>query len=337
MKGIAHFVSGVAVATCFPEIVHSASQSLAFGPALGGLAGLLPDTLDFKVTRYFRRVDDEIDPAEIVDGLGNPHPQSIADRIARAMNRAYMSDETVQIRLHTVRLGADLWRRWNIAFDLARSEVVVGIGPVVTTAQVPFAGSELPGLEPGRAQVHAHILQTYDAETQIDVFDGPSLAFERVDDALHVTFLPWHRAWSHSLLMALSVGVVGWLLAPAYGLAMALAVLAHIVEDQIGFMGCNLLFPASRKRTRGLGWIHSGEAIPNFLIVWVGLAVILLNLDRFSETPILPVLPYVLVVIVLPCLSLLALSVWPRLRAKRQPAEVGAAVEALDETDEIDI
>jgi len=97
VKGIAHFVSGVAVATCFPEIVHNASQSLAFGPALGGLAGLLPDTLDFKVTRYFRRVDDEIDPAEIVDGLGNPDPQSIADRIARAMNRAYMSDETVQI------------------------------------------------------------------------------------------------------------------------------------------------------------------------------------------------------------------------------------------------
>ena len=71
--------------------------------------------------------------------------------------------------------------------------------------------------------------------------------------------------------------------------------------------------------------------------MWVGLAVILLNLDRFSETPILPVLPYVLVVIVLPFLSLLALSVWPRLRAIRQPAELGAAVEALDETDEIDI
>jgi membrane-bound metal-dependent hydrolase YbcI (DUF457 family) len=131
--------------------------------------------------------------------------------------------------------------------------------------------------------------------------------------------------------------LLGWFLAPAYGLALALAVLSHIVEDQIGFMGCNLLFPASRKRTRGLGWIRSGEAIPNFLVVWVGLAVILLNLDRFSETPILPVLPYLLVVIVLPCLFLLALSIWPWLQAKRQPTELIAAVEALDETDEIDI
>jgi len=64
MKGIAHFAVGVAVATFFPEIVHDAAQSLAFGPVLGGIAGLLPDTLDFKLLRYLQRPDEVIDPAK---------------------------------------------------------------------------------------------------------------------------------------------------------------------------------------------------------------------------------------------------------------------------------
>jgi membrane-bound metal-dependent hydrolase YbcI (DUF457 family) len=345
VKGIAHFATGVAIATFFPGIVHSAAQDLSFGPLLGGLAALIPDTLDFKLGRYFYRLDDEIDPARIAGKPGQPDPQAIAERIAAAMNRAYEERKEVRIQLHTVRLGADLWRQWSVAFDLERSQVVVCIGPVVTTGQVPFSGSEIPGLGAGRAQVSAVILPTYDVETKIDVFSGPSLAFAGTGEAVEVTFLPWHRAWSHSLLMALLLGGVGFLVAPAYGLAMALAALAHIVEDQLGFMGSNLFFPIARKRTMGLKWISSGDAIPNFLTVWLSLAAILLNLDRFSAAPILPVLPYVLAVVVVPGLLLLGLNVWAGLRSRRRPAPgrwkippaAMAAVEALDETGEVDI
>jgi len=197
--------------------------------------------------------------------------------------------------------------------------------------------SEIPGLAEGRASVDARILHTYDAETKIDIFSGPSLAFERADDAVEVTFLPWHRAWTHSLFMAGLLGAAGFLIAPVYGLAMALAALAHIVEDQMGFMGSNLLFPLTRKRAMGLKLLRSGDAIPNFLAVWVSLAVILLNLDRFSEAPVIPVWPYVLVVIVAPCLLGLGLRAWLSLQTRRQPASVLAAVEALDETAEVDI
>jgi membrane-bound metal-dependent hydrolase YbcI (DUF457 family) len=345
VKGIAHFTTGVAIATFFPGIVSGAAQGLSFGPLLGGLAALIPDTLDFKLGRYFYRQDDEIDPATIADKPGQPDPQAIAERIAAAMNRAYEEGKEVRIQLHTVRLGADLWRQWSVAFDLERSQVVVHIGPVVTTGQVPFSGSGISGLEVGRAQVNAAILPTYDAETKIDVFSGPSLAFARTGDAIEVTFLPWHRAWTHSLLMALLLGAIGFLVAPAYGLVMTLAALAHILEDQLGFMGSNLFFPITRKRTKGLKWISSGDAIPNFLTVWISLAVILLNLDRFSAAPILPVLPYVLAVIVVPGLLLLGLKVWADLRSRRQPAPglwripppAMAAVEALDETGEVDI
>lgn len=345
MKGIAHFLTGVAVATFFPEIVHNAAQNLSFGPLLGGLAGLLPDTLDFKFVRYFDRLDEEIDPTKISTEAGHPDPQAMAERIAAAMNRAYESGRHVKVHILTLRLGADLWRQYSVAFDLVRNQVVVRIGPVVTTGQVPYADSEIPGLRPGRAQVNARILQTYDAETKIDIFDGPSLAFEKAGDAVEVTFLPWHRAWSHSLAMVLLLGAVGFFLTPLYGLAMALATLAHIAADQLGFMGSNLFFPFTRKRTMGLKWLHSGDAIPNFLAVWVSLAVILINLDRFSGAPSIPVWPYVLGVIVTPSLFCLGLRGWDRLRARRQPAAVlpnispgaMAAVEALDETAEVDI
>jgi membrane-bound metal-dependent hydrolase YbcI (DUF457 family) len=337
MKGIAHFLTGVAVASFFPEIVYGASQSLSFGPVLGGIAGLLPDTIDFKVARYFAPLDDEIDPAAILTDHGQPDPQAVAERIAAAMDRAYDGGRPVRVQLHTVRLGADLWRQWRVTFDLDFREVRVSIGPAVTTAQVPLAGSEIPGLLPGRAPVKAPILPTYDAETTIDIFSGPSLAFERDDDTIAVTFVPWHRAWSHSLLMALLLGAIGFALSPALGLAMALAVLAHIAADQMGYMGCNFLFPLTRERSKGLGLFRSGDALPNLLAVWLSLAVILLNLDRFSAAPLLPVVPYLLVAIVAPCLLCVGLHLRHSHRALRQPQPVLAAVEALDETAEVDI
>jgi hypothetical protein len=51
MKGIAHFITGVALATFFPEVVQSGAQGSLL-PMLGGIAGILPDTLDFKFARY---------------------------------------------------------------------------------------------------------------------------------------------------------------------------------------------------------------------------------------------------------------------------------------------
>ncbi|MFC2036688.1 metal-dependent hydrolase [Chloroflexota bacterium] len=345
MKGIAHFVTGVAVATFFPDLVYGASQNLSFAPLLGGLAGLLPDTLDFKAVRYFYRVDEEIDPAKITSSAGFPDPQAIASRIAAAMNLAYESGEQVRLHLHTLKLGADLWRQYSVAFDLARRQVVVRIGPEVTTAQVPYPGSEISGPKLARAQVSAPIAYTYEAETKIDIFSGPFLAFDRVGDVIQVTFMPWHRIWTHSLAMVLLLGSLGFLLTPIYGLAMALAALGHIITDQMGFMGCNFLFPFTQKRTMGLEWMRSGDAVPNFATVWTGLAVIVLNLDRFSNAPVIPVGPYVLGLIVLPCLLLLGLSRWTRSNARRRsqptlrrlaPAAM-VAVEALDETDEVDI
>ena len=59
MKGFTHFMSGIAVASCFPQAVHMASQEQSFILCLGGIFGILPDTLDFKLARYFHRSDFE--------------------------------------------------------------------------------------------------------------------------------------------------------------------------------------------------------------------------------------------------------------------------------------
>ena len=345
MKGIAHFATGLAVASFFPGVVHSAAQSSSFGLVLGGLAGLLPDTLDFKFFRYFERVDDEIDPAKITTTEGYPDPQAMAQRIAAAMNHAYKRNTRTKVQLHTLRLGTDLWRQYSVTLDAVSRQVLVRIGPIVTTGQVPYVGSEISGLAPGQVQVEAPILHTYDAETKIDIFSGPSLAFERADDAVKVTFVPWHRVWTHSLLMVLLLGAIGTLIGPVYGLVMAMAALAHILADQMGCMGCNLFFPLTRSRAPGLRWMRSGDAIPNFLTVWISMAVLFLNLDRFSEAPSIPVWPYLLGMIMVPCLFFLGLATWDRLRSHRQPAAYPqrlavaamAAVEALDETSEVDI
>ena len=332
MKGIAHFVIGVAAATFFPEVVHGAAQSLAFGPVLGGIAGLLPDTLDFKFLRYFERLDVVVDPARTVDADGAPDPGAMAAQIAAALEQVYEGGDPLRIQLHSLKLGSDLWQRWSVALDAEQGRVTVAIGPAVTTGQVAVGGAR-PAVS--HAPVRAPVRYEYRDEIQVDIFRGPSLAFRRVEDAVEVIFLPWHRAWTHSLLAILLAGALGALLAPIYGLVMAVAVAAHIVADQLGHLGSSLLFPLTRRRVPGLGLIHSGDALPNFLAVWLSCAVILLNLDRFSASPAIPVVPYVLTIIVLPCLALVALSLAP---GGARVAEGSPAIsEVLEESSQSDV
>jgi membrane-bound metal-dependent hydrolase YbcI (DUF457 family) len=330
MKGIAHFISGVAVATFFPQAVQAAAQDLSFILVLGGIGGILPDTLDFKLARYFERVDYSVDPDPAV-----PDPQAIAETLARALERAF-EGELVTVQLHTVKLGADLWRQYRVLFDTEAGEVVVRIGPLVTTAQVPYPASELVEPAEGRASVHEPMRPTYDAETVVDIFSGPALAFRRRGDAVEVVFLPWHRRWSHSLLLALGLGLLGALLSPLHGLVLGLGALVHILEDQLGHMGSNLLFPLTRRRIPGLRLLRSGDALPNFLTVWLSLVLIVFNLDRFSATPLLTPPPYFLTTLIVPWTLILSASWLLGRRRAPRTTEAIAVSEVLEEAAEIE-
>ena len=331
MKGIAHFITGVTIATFFPEVVQQAAGGSVL-PMLGGIAGILPDTLDFKFARYFERYDLEIDPGP------EPGAREIAERVVGAMRRAYETGKPQNIMLHTIRLGADLWRQYTIRFDPEQGEVTVCIGPIVNTGQVPLPGSEPEEAEEVRVKVGVPMMPTYDAENRIDIFSGPSFKFERRGDKLHVHFLDWHRRWSHSLTLAAAVGLVAGLLFGKWaGIVAGLGFAGHILEDQLGFMGSNLFYPFTKRRTTGLQLLRSGDAIPNFLTVWTSIALILFNLDRFSAQPLLNPWWFLGLAIVLPVVVLGGLYQWQRRREKPEAKESLRQRDILSEMEEVEI
>ncbi len=339
MKGIVHFLSGVAVATFFPDAVNLAATQSSFILVLGGIGGLLPDTLDFRGARFFEKPDVDIDP----------HPadfdaQAIATRVAEVINRVAVTQQKLILRLRTMRLGADLWRQYSLRFDVPHNEVIVKLGPVVNTSQMPFPESEVEGglsrppAREGRASVNVRVLPTYGAETKIDIFGGPSFSLEWRNQQVEINFIPWHRAWSHSFTVAALFGIlVGIPFGVTAGLIAALGVATHIVEDQLGFLGSNLFFPITKRRSEGLKLIHSGDAVPNFFAVWTALVIILFNLDRLSPAPLIEPLKY-FGLAWLPALFLLATYVSGRVRAEKQPQASSSALQQADlvqETQEV--
>ena len=344
MKGITHFISGVAIATFFPPVVQMAAEGSLL-PVLGGIAGILPDTLDFKFARYFEAFDLEIDPGP------QPDAQRIAAALVGAMRSAFEADQPQSVMLHTIRLGADLWRQYVVRFDPAQGEIAVRIGPVVTTGQVPFPGSEPAGAEEVRARVGVPLVHTYDAENRVDIFSGPSFHFVRQGERLHVHFLDWHRRWSHSLTLAAALGLAtaaaaalaalaagGLTPTPLWaGLVVGLGCAGHVLEDQLGYMGSNLFYPFTRERAAGLRLLRSGDAIPNFLTVWTAGALILFNLDRFSAAPRLDPAVFLLLAVALPLAVLGGLYYLQRQRAEPEAPEADQQRDIVSEAEETDV
>lgn len=345
MKGITHFITGVAIATFFPEVVRAGAQGSLL-PVLGGIAGILPDTLDFKFGRYFESYDLEIDPGP------EPDARRIAEQVAGAMRRAYESQKPQNVMLHTIRLGADLWRQYAIRFDPEQGGVAVRVGPIVNTSQSPLPGSEPEGTEEVRVRIGMPLVYTYDAENKVDIFSGPSFKFERQGDKLYVHFLDWHRRWSHSLTLAAALGLltaggaalIEFLTRGAFtrtplwaGLVVALGFAGHVLEDQLGFMGSNLFWPFTRRRAVGARLLRSGDAVPNFLTVWTALALILFNLDRFSARPLLNPWLYLGLAVVLPLVVLGGLYQWRRRRGKPEAQESLRQQDIVAETKEVEV
>lgn len=334
---------------------------------MGGIAAILPDTLDFRITRYLERYDAEIDPGP------EPDARRIATQLVEVMERAYATGEPQDVMLHNIRLSADLWRQYTVHFDSDRDAVAVGIGPLVNGGRVPVQGSDRPPMSSpppakadgaplsppqrqensgnaARIKVSAPLARVHEAKMTIDVFSGPSFKFERRGDELEVHFLDWHRRWSHSFTLAAVCGIGTASVAalaewfshggrtgfPLWaGLVVGLGFVSHVLTDQLGHLGCNLLYPFSRRRTNGLRLLHSGDVIPNFLTVWSATAMIILSLDRFSTQPILSPLWLAGLAIWLPVVLLGGLYQWQRSRAVSGPKPVSQQQVPVPEPDEI--
>lgn len=279
MKGIVHFVAGVAVASCFPFAVEAGANGNPIYFILGGCFGLLPDTVDFKFIKFFYKHDIEIapDPNDL-------DSEMIADAISASINRVYETGKATSIKLDTVRLGADLWQRYEVRIDGMKRQVEVAFKDIVNTGLQVVKCCRKSELKHAISFIDCNIKLDYMTVITVDILDGPVLCIEPRDNSVGIRFLPWHRAWSHSLLIALLISLVGVLvLGISAGLVIFAALAAHIVVDQLGFMGCNLFYPFTKNRIVGLGLARSMASLPNLVAVWASILLVFWNLTRFAE------------------------------------------------------
>jgi len=289
MKGLTHFVMGITIATCFPLAVKASVTDGALILLLGGIFGILPDTLDFRFAKYLEKHDYEVDPDPY-----NLNPTEIARKMAEAIDEAWDENKKVQIQFHTMKMSADLWRQYKLMIDTDNKKIVCQIGPLVTTGKSPLPGTEPPeDRATGEWPFKADVLHTYDKWTYVDIFSGPDFAFVPEEDHIRVDFIPFHRKWTHSFTVPFLFMPIGFLL---YGLTplgytAAFIILfsywGHVLLDQTGMMGSNLLPPFTKKRLPGLGWARSNDAIGNFFTNYMCGALALWNMNYFSPHPVL--------------------------------------------------
>ncbi|MDF1513978.1 MAG: metal-dependent hydrolase, partial [Anaerolineae bacterium] len=266
-------------------------------PLLGAVGGILPDTLDFKFVQFWENYDVEIDPGP------QPNAEDIADKIVQAIDHVKAHGETLHLRANTIRLGADVWQSYSIEFLIDMNEIVVRIGPQLNTGGHVLPGRAGTQAQVGRRSVNSPLKVPYAEAYPVDIFQGPSFLFSPADGAVRVDFLDWHHRWTHSFFTAVLVGLIAtlftgllanWSIAATAGLVTGLGYSLHIIQDQMGFMGCNLWWPLTTRRKPGFGWFHSVDALPNFITVWLSIWLILYNLDRHAPVSYIPGIPYLL-------------------------------------------
>lgn len=274
MKGIAHFAAAVAVTSCFPAAIRAGADGDPGYFILAAVFGLLPDTIDFRFLRFFYKHDITITPDPL-----DPDPEAIADAVADAADRVSDCGKPVTIKLNTMRLGADRWRRYSLQFDVPNRKVCVEIGPEVDTGQHMVGHAPVGEAREASVSIVSDVSPTYEATIQVDIFDGPSLELVPEGD-LRVTarLIPWHRRWSHSCVMLLLPALGAAVLDPLAGLVIYAAGASHILLDQLGFMGSALLYPFHRRRYDGFKLSRSGESLPNAVTVWLSCLLVFWNL-----------------------------------------------------------
>jgi len=286
MKGITHFMTGVAVSSFFGRAVEMAEFQKSWILILGGVYGIMADTLDFKFYSFFSRDDHEIDPDPL-----EPDASKIATDIGRAIEQAWDENRMIKIKCHTIRLGADLWRQYVVKFDAETNEVVVVINPIVTTSQIPFLGTEPKKYRVGCYRLRVPIVETHGRPTVVDIMNGPQIGFRKIGESVRVEFIPFHRTWTHSFFIGLvAAGVAalvaslaaGWEIGWYYGLVAAAAYWSHLICDLTGYMGASFFWPFWKKRTAGLKWWKANSADSNFIFNYACLVVTIFNLNRFT-------------------------------------------------------
>ena len=91
------------------------------------------------------------------------------------------------------------------------------------------------------------------------------------------------------MVLSALLGLAGWLLwGRSAAIVMAGAHALHWLVDQAGYLGSNMMFPFTSRRSPGRKWTHSGEASVNAGIVWFCSLLVFWNLYSSSGFPASP-------------------------------------------------
>lgn len=332
MKGITHFLTGIATASCFPLAIQTAFADKSFLMVFGGFCGILPDTLDFKFARYFWKHDYKVRLTE-----DNLDARLAAETMAKAIDQAAATGKRVRVKLDVMRISTNYYRTYAVMIDNDRKEITAYIGPLKTMSHCMARGESLPSdaarfravAEKGPIRVMADIAQnapslpdttpqpeiahtakftanvnnTYYSDSEVGIFSGPDWEFRpQADGKVRVDFIPWHRRWTHSLTLGLLMGPLGFLIFGLAGLlsgkgwvnpfsinAFFIGILAfwsHVLVDQTGHLGSNLLPPFTKWRSLGWRWCTSASPFANQMVNYISAALILWNLNAYGPRPV---------------------------------------------------
>lgn len=291
MKGIVHFTAGIAVASFFPESITAGMTGNPLYFILGGIAGLIPDTLDFKIIRFFWHHDIEIIPDPLITFNSSlseirKQTQTIANGIAKAINKAYFEKQCVTVKLNTIQTGAGKWQPYQVTFDSSTKTIVVRYIQDSNPEFSEVSSDSNSHRTEATAPVACGLKMDYKSTVTVDFLDGPTIYMSPLPDGrVSVSFIPWHRLYSHSLFTALFFSALGYVL---FSFTMAciilLAYMSHIFIDQLGFMGSSLLYPFSKRRIGGIRVTRSESALINFACFWACCVIIFWNLCRKASS-----------------------------------------------------
>lgn len=286
-----------------------------------------------------------------------PHPQYIADHIARAIDMAYEKGRAVTVKIHNIRMKGDVYRRFLVQYDSANQAIRVFMGPIVSTGGLPFEGTDTPKYRRvGEAKTKYPFRKVYPRPTVIDAFSGPEIGFVKTiagdKEVVEEMFIPWHRGFTHSftagflatLPLLLILYIIGYRNYLDLSIACMLGYWMHVIEDQMGFMGSVLLPPLTKRRVPGFMLGPRIYGLMNFSTAWLMIALAIWNINRYlplisPETPRLVPIPDALLILLLalPSIVIYIAGVIDRvlyakiLRAKRREIEEEKSIEEMEE------
>jgi membrane-bound metal-dependent hydrolase YbcI (DUF457 family) len=264
MKGITHFCAGIAVASCFPYAIETASSGNPICFIIAGIMAAVPDTIDFKFLCFVKFVDYRIIPE-----YENFDPDFIAEKVAEAAHQCHLTNKKKRIRLCSVRTSAEDWFEYSISFR--GNEIIVK------------ENSDKKSPKKGTAKCLLPFHCSYDATTTATIFVGPTITLTPEEGYTQVDFIDWHRGFSHSFAMAIVLSVlisifinttVGIIALAAYG--------SHILLDQFGHMGSAILWPFKKTKISGCSLCHSSSRFANIFTVAVSTLIVFANIFYFQ-------------------------------------------------------